>query len=201
MAETTAQPRTRNVLDRPTLVLNRSWIPIHVTTVRRAVCLVFRDVAAVISPSTMQPYSFGEWLEDGHTEDDAWIAACTRSIAAPDVIQLTAYNRVPAHRAPFTRRNLFARDGHLCQYCGRKFRSDELTIDHVLPRSRGGDTSWTNCVLSCVRCNAKKGDRTPLEARMRLIREPKSPRWSPYLGLSRRQHLSTWQAFTGRVAQ
>jgi 5-methylcytosine-specific restriction endonuclease McrA len=201
MAEpiTQAPNSSTRVLDRATLVLNRSWVPIHVTTVRRAICLLFRDAAAVVSPSTMQTYSFAEWLDDGHTHFDAWVSASRHRIAAPDVIQLTAYNRVPAHRAPFTRRNLFARDGHTCQYCSTRFRTDELTIDHVVPRSRGGPTSWINCVVSCVSCNARKGDRTPLEARMRLMREPKCPRWSPYLGLSRRQHLPTWQAFTGRV--
>ena len=189
----------RRVLDGPALVLNRSWVPIHVTTVRRALCLVFRDVANVVSPLTMQPYGFEEWLQDGHSSFDDWVIGSTRRIAAPEVIQLTAYNRVPAHKAPFTRKNLFARDGHRCQYCGGRFRTDELTIDHVHPRSRGGPTNWTNCVLSCVRCNAKKGDRTPSEARMHMLKEPRSPSWSPYLGLSRTQHLSSWKPFMGRL--
>ena len=199
MADDDPVPRSPDVLRRPTLILNRSWVPIHVTTVRRAICLAYRDAARIICPTTMHPYTFPEWLAAGVSSFDRWIEGVGLRIAAPEVAQLASYNRVPSHRAPFTRRNLFARDGFRCQYCAERYRSDELTIDHVVPRSRGGETSWDNCVLSCVRCNARKGDRTPREAGMTLRSRPRSPRWSPYLGLPSRYHLETWAPFTGRA--
>ena len=90
--------------------------------------------------------------------------------------------RLEVGRAPgFNRRNLFARDSNRCQYCGRKFPPAELSLDHVMPRSRGGATNWENVVCSCVKCNVKKGGRTPEEARMHLIKPPAKPKRSPLL--------------------
>jgi 5-methylcytosine-specific restriction endonuclease McrA len=103
---------------------------------------------------------------------------------------------VPCHEAPFTRRNLFLRDDFTCQYCGRHCASDHLSIDHVLPRSRGGATNWENCVLACVSCNARKADRTLKEAGLHLLRAPVRPRWSPYLNVRPNQRMESWSRFT-----
>ena len=103
------------------------------------------------------------------------------AIAAPEIILLANYNRVPRHEAPFTRRNLFLRDDHTCQYCGRRHPTQNLSIDHVIPRSRGGRTTWENCVIACVPCNARKGNRLLNEARMKLITKPRRPAWSPWM--------------------
>ena len=148
------------------------------------------------------PWGTGEGVEDVDTRGAraTRLAAMIRSprvqIAAPEVILLARYNRVPSHTAPFTRRNLFLRDDFTCQYCGRKSGNDHLSVDHVQPRSRGGATTWENCVLACVGCNARKADQTPKEAGLRLLRAPERPRWTPYLNLRPSQRMDSWEKFT-----
>ena len=99
----------------------------------------------------------------------------------PRVIRLLTYDRLPRQKVKFNRRNIFARDGNRCQYCGKRFATSELSLDHVVPRSRGGRATWENIVCACLKCNVRKGGRTPREAGMRLIREPVEPRTSPSL--------------------
>lgn len=183
------------ILDRSTLVLNRSWMPVHVTTVRRALCMVFRASARIVSKETFATFSFEEWVGQPAPGDEPCVRSPSLSIAVPEVILLVQYDRVPCHDAPFTRRNLFLRDDFTCQYCGKRGSSDRLSIDHVLPRSRGGCTSWENCVLACVACNARKADRTIKETGLRLLRPPVRPRWTPYLNLRPSQRLDSWQRF------
>jgi 5-methylcytosine-specific restriction endonuclease McrA len=186
--------RRAAILEHATLVLNRSWMPVHVTTVRRALCMVFREAARVVAVESLQTYSFEEWVEV-EPLDGRCIRSPSLRIRVPEVILLVEYDRIPCHEAPFTRRNLFLRDDYTCQYCGKRAPSDRLSIDHVLPRSRGGMTSWENCVLACVGCNARKADRTAKEAGLRLLRSPGRPRWSPYLNLRPHQRLDSWQKF------
>ena len=111
------------------------------------------------------------------------VLAVVGELAVPRVIRLLTYDRVPKTRVRLNRRNLFARDGSRCQYCGRKFKTCDLSIDHVVPRSRGGRTEWGNVVCACLACNVKKGGRTPSEARMRLVKKPKRPKFSPVITL------------------
>ena len=186
--------RRANLLERATLVLNRSWRPVHVTTVRRALCMVFRDAARIVSPESLSTFTFTEWLEQPVDEALA-IRSPSLRLAPPEVVLLVHYDRVPCHEAPFTRRNLFLRDEFTCQYCGKTCASDHLSVDHVLPRSRGGSTSWENCVLACVGCNARKADRTVREAGLRLLRPPVRPRWTPYLNLRPSQRMESWSRF------
>jgi len=189
------QVRRAGLLERAALVLNRSWRPVHVTTVRRALCMVFRDAARIVSPETLSTYTFSEWLDQPLTRADLTIRSPSVQLTVPEVILLVHYDRVPCHEAPFTRRNLFLRDEFTCQYCGRKCQTDHLSIDHVLPRSRGGCTSWENCVLACVGCNARKADRTLKEVGLRLLRPPVRPRWTPYLNLRPSQRMESWSRF------
>jgi 5-methylcytosine-specific restriction endonuclease McrA len=186
----------RSVLDQSALVINRSWIPVHVTTVRRAVIMVYQDIAAVVAADTLQVHDFEHWVSLPEPGVTRWIRGAGYVIPAPEVIQLRIYDRVPAHEAPFTRKNLYHRDRFTCQYCGRRGNADRMSIDHVLPKSKGGRTSWENCVLACVRCNARKADRTLHEAGLRLQRKPSRPRWSPYLSLAGGDRLPSWRRFT-----
>lgn len=190
---------TRTVLDRPTLVLNRSWFPIHVTTVRRALCLTYREVAQVVDPLSLQTHGLWDWIEATSEEEPAGEAPNVRSseqaFTVPEVILLLVYDKVPTYEAPFSRRNLYQRDGFTCQYCGKRFPADRLSIDHVRPRSRGGPTTWDNCVLACVRCNSLKGNRSPADSGLRLLRKPRAPRWTPYLNLRRSEWLPSWRQF------
>lgn len=173
------------------LVLNRLYMAVHVVNVRRAVSLLARDLAEVIHIEDGQyaNYTFESWREISELRasfkepHDDWIRSVNFELQAPRVIRLLFYDRLPRQTVRFNRRNLFARDGNRCQYCGKKFPTSELSIDHVTPRSRGGDTTWENVVCSCVRCNVRKGGRTPEEAQMRLVRAPVKPKRSPLVML------------------
>jgi 5-methylcytosine-specific restriction endonuclease McrA len=190
------EPTRKSVLDLPTLVLNRSWTPVHIASVRRAICMVYQAAAEVVATETLSTHPFEEWISMPEPKTSRWIRTATMAVPAPEVIRLNVYDRVPSHEAPFTRRNLYQRDNYTCQYCGRRTSADKLSVDHVLPRSKGGRTCWENCVLACVRCNARKADRTLKEAGLRLLQPPRRPRWSPYLNMSHLERLPSWRRFT-----
>ena len=117
-------------------------------------------------------------------------------IRVPRVIVLLLFDRLPKKEVKFTRHNVFERDKNTCQYCGNIFERSELNLDHVLPRDRGGLTTWENVVCSCIGCNTRKGNRLPHEARMTLIRKPKRPKWRPFVQVTfaTQQHES-WRHF------
>jgi 5-methylcytosine-specific restriction endonuclease McrA len=140
------------------LILNASYEPLHVCSVKRAVLLLMHDIA--------------ERLEDS----DKILRSPSQIFIVPSIIKLKKYIKRPHHqRVAFNRKNVFRRDDNTCQYCG--LRSGDLTLDHVHPRSRGGDTSWENVVACCRKCNAKKRDRTPEEAKMHIRRKPYAPKF------------------------
>jgi 5-methylcytosine-specific restriction endonuclease McrA len=173
------------------LVLNRLYMAIQVMSVRRAFCLLFKDLAEVINVEngTYVSYNFQSWREasewkaamDGRKEHEDWIQAVNFQIQVPRVIRLLRYDLFPKNIVKFNRRNIFLRDENRCQFCGHRFPTQQLSLDHVIPRSRGGLTNWENIVCACLRCNVRKGGRTPHEAGMRLIRRPQKPKRSPML--------------------
>lgn len=165
------------VLSRPTLVLNRNWQPVSVTTVSRSLVLVWNGTARVVDPHDFQLYTWADWSAMKPKQGEAVVSTVRFPLRAPEVISLTRYDRLPRQIVTFNRRNLFKRDAYACQYCGTRPRRDELTIDHVMPKARGGVSSWENCVLACVECNNRKADRLPDEAGMRLRRRPVRPTW------------------------
>jgi 5-methylcytosine-specific restriction endonuclease McrA len=129
-----------------------------------------------------------------------WIRGVGFQLRAPRVIRLTECDRGPRQGLRFNRRNVFARDGNRCQYCGQGFPMSELSLDHVVPRSQGGLTTWENIVCACVACNVRKGGRTPQEARMNLIREPVKPKRSPLLSLKLgNPKYASWKSFVDRA--
>lgn len=173
------------------LVLNRLYMAVHVVNVRRAFALLCRELAEVIAveEGKFATYSFDSWREMSELRaemkqpGDDWIKAVNFQIQVPRVIRLLTYDRLPKQKVHLSRRNVLARDGHECQYCGRRFPTHLLSIDHVVPRSRGGETTWENVVCACVACNVKKGGHTPYEAHMKLVRTPVRPRRNPLLAL------------------
>ncbi|MEL7498903.1 MAG: HNH endonuclease [Planctomycetota bacterium] len=167
------------VLQRPTLVLNRNWQPVNVATVARALVMVWSDTARVVDPADYQLYNWNDWADLVPTDDQPFVQAVSQRIRVPEVITLTEFNRLPSTTVAFSRRNIFKRDRMTCQYCGKRLKSEESTIDHVVPRSHGGGSSWENCVLACVKCNHSKADRTPQKASMKLLNAPKQPNWNP----------------------
>ncbi|MHC4948372.1 MAG: HNH endonuclease [Planctomycetota bacterium] len=191
-------------LDEKVLVLNRLYSAIRVISARRAFVMLFKDVAEVISVEAGQyrNYDFGTWSEIAELqqqfEPDAhsWVRTPTLRIAVPKIIRLLGYDRLPRQEVKLNRRNLYARDGNRCQYCGRHFPTKELTLDHVTPRVQGGEHTWGNLVCACVRCNARKGGRTPTQAHMRLIRPPRRPKRNPTIAIRLgHEKYQSWRAF------
>ncbi len=193
-----------HALDASVLVLNKCYMAVHIIPVRRAFCLLFKDLAEVVTldDGHYLSHDFQSWREVSEARaafkdpDDDYIRTVHFEIQVPRVIRLLTYDRLPRTRVKFNRRNLFARDGNRCQYCGKRFPMGELSLDHVMPRSRGGGTDWENIVCACVRCNVRKGGRTPAEAGMKLHKPPVRPRTSPTLGLKlANRKYQSWKAF------
>jgi 5-methylcytosine-specific restriction endonuclease McrA len=203
------------MLTRPTLVLNRNWQPVGVASVARSLTLVAAERARIVDPTDFQQYTWVDWAKLIPQQDEPFVQSVTFRLRVPEVITLTEYDRVPTNAVTFSRRNIFKRDRYTCQFCGRQGRfvgdqrcdsasgsvsrlgqlaTEDLTIDHVLPRSRGGTSTWENCVLACLECNKRKADRTPDEAHMPLRKAPVRPVWRP---LYARQdvRIESWSKF------
>jgi len=144
-----------------TLVLNASYEPIQMVDWKEAVCMIMKEKADVVS-----------------TYADKMIRSAREAFEMPKIIRLRKYVNVAKKAAllRYSRRNILIRDNHECQYCGKKCEGKDATLDHVLPSSRGGKSTWTNIVLACTKCNNKKDDRTPREAGMKLSKEPVKPK-------------------------
>jgi 5-methylcytosine-specific restriction endonuclease McrA len=158
------------------LVLNATFEPINVCTVRRAVVLLLKEKAEVIEHAEHQLHS------------------ATSSMTRPVVIRLVAYVRIPrdTHRRKITRRAVFARDEWTCQYCGSR---SNLTVDHVVPRSKGGSSSWENIVASCAPCNRRKGNALPRQVGMRLLKQPKTPNPNVFIHVASPTIPAAWRAY------
>jgi 5-methylcytosine-specific restriction endonuclease McrA len=139
------------------LVLNASFEPINVCTVRRAVVLILKGVANA------------EECSPSH-----WLHSSRFSMPMPSVIRLVEYIHIPFERKSLSRKNILLRDHNTCQYCNKVLPPTELTLDHVMPRSRGGDSSWDNLVACCRTCNNRKGDGRPEDNGMRLLKRPQA---------------------------
>lgn len=184
------------VLNMPVLKLNKSWIPVGVITVREAMSMIFDQRAHAVEPESFAVHNFESWVELAALRDKPALRTATLEIRVPEVIVLTNYAETPGKHLAFSRANIFRRDKYTCQYCGKKPGTEALTIDHVVPRSRGGIGSWTNCVLACIDCNFRKANRTPDEAKMRLLSKPYEPKWSPKMVLGRIRRVPvSWEKF------
>jgi len=166
-----------DVLSMPVLVLNRFFSPIQVTTVKRAFVLMYGGAAHALDEAG-EAYDFDLWRTLPVRKDDDHLPIVGGTLRVPRVLHLAHYDRTPRVSVRLTRRNLMFRDAHQCQYCGKRPPLRELNIDHVMPRSRGGDDSCENLVTACRVCNLRKGWKTPEEANMRLARRPFRPKWS-----------------------
>jgi 5-methylcytosine-specific restriction endonuclease McrA len=181
-----------------TLVLNRSWLAITTTTVRRALSLLYQESAHAICPRTFETFDFHSWAGLRSENGDRYIRTVTSRLRVPEIIVLRIYDGLPKRTVAFSRRNLYRRDNYTCQYCGRRPGAADLTIDHVIPRSQGGRTTWENCVLACVECNKRKAHRCRTEAGMRLLRVPRAPQWSWDVELSLGHRRDCWASFLPR---
>lgn len=193
-----------SALNAEVLVLNKAWSPVHVTSARRAFALLLREMAEVIdvNDGAYTGHDFESWAalsrsrEHFTTHPHDWVRTVRMHLAVPKVIRLLGYNRLPRQGVKLNRRNIFARDRNQCQYCGQHFSTSELSLDHVKPRSQGGENSWINLVCCCTGCNARKGGRTPTQSRMHLIREPVKPKRNPAVSLRlSSDKYASWRAF------
>ena len=160
------------------LVLNRSFFPVNLTTVKHAFCMLYSGAAMAVD-GQYKTFDYESWSQIAIKQRDETIGLVNKLIKIPRVIMLVAYDRIPKTQVRFTRANIFARDGNTCQYCRKTFPKNELSIDHVIPRSYGGKSNWENVVCCCFTCNRTKGGRTPKQAHMILRVQPRKPRWTP----------------------
>jgi len=188
------------LLDRQVLVLNRLWQAVNTCSVRRAFTLLYQGHAQVVSTEAGDNFithDFKSWEDLSQTNPEPeMVKTISLKVRVPRVIVLLFFDRFPKKEVKFTRQNVFERDKNTCQYCGKIFDRTDLNLDHILPRERGGQTTWENIVCSCIRCNTKKGNRLPHEAGMNLIRKPKRPKWRPFVHFTYQSSFhDSWKHF------
>jgi 5-methylcytosine-specific restriction endonuclease McrA len=193
-----------SALDANVLVLNKHYAAVQITSARRAFAMVFRGIAEIVAVEDSQylSYDFDSWRQVSQfraqfeRERHDWVRCVRFEIAVPRIVRLLFYDRLPAQTVKFNRRNIYARDRNRCQYCGRRFPTSELSLDHVVPKSLGGRTSWENIVCCCVTCNVRKGGQSPHGAGMKLIAVPIKPRRSPVIQLRlNSEKYASWKQF------
>ena len=180
------------ISNQETLVLNRSWMAVQITSVKRAIALLYQGHARVVDED-FQSYTFQDWSQVSQQmvelNEDEFICSPNLRVRIPRVIVLMFYDKIPQRGIKFSRKNIFERDKYTCQYCGIKppnkkrnvkwLEKNNLNLDHIVPRSRGGKTTWLNVVASCYRCNSKKSDKTLEELGWKLLKPPYKPEWAP----------------------
>ncbi len=205
-----------SVLDEPTLVLNKGWQAHDAITAREAITDVIAERAKIVCPTNYpdpayhyQLFDIEDWIK--LDPGDKFINAGRCYFRCPEVIRFSDFDKMPDRKIVFSRKNLWRRDNFTCQYCGKRPPNDEITMDHVSPKTDGGISSFPNCVLACIRCNTKKGGRTPEVAGMPLVRwvmgstgkphlekyhRPKTPQWNPLYNLGKTGNFpESWQDF------
>jgi len=191
-------------------MLNAHYVALRIIGARRAFSLLCKQdqwdhpVAEIVSVEDGRyvSYNFEDWRElsefrrEFEPEEHDWVRTVRFHIAVPRIIRVLTFNRIPKQQVKLNRRNIYGRDGNHCQYCGKRFATSELSLDHVIPRSQGGANNWQNVVCCCVRCNVRKGGRTPFQAGLKLIKDPVRPRRSPVINISlSKSKYSSWQQF------
>lgn len=193
-----------DILSTPVLVLNKYFSAIDTTTVKEALTKLWAGAveAVVVSDAgAYESYGFHAWAELSAYrelfEDVEMINTPQLELMVPRVIRTVHYDRMQTKKLQPTRRNIYDRDAHTCQYCNKRRPIQELNLDHVIPQCQGGRSTWLNLVCACIRCNSKKGGRTPKEAGMTLRRAPFMPSVSYKIGIpaGARRHYKSWQSF------
>ena len=199
----------KNVLNRPTLVLNKQWFPITIWSAKRAFTKISKGVADIISVDdlpdkarkSINMYTWDEWVENSFYNSDTLPREnCVQCggdfrIRWPEVVVLKEYEGIPNTPVKLTRRNLLIRDKFHCQYTGKKVTMASATIDHIVPQSKGGKTVWTNVVIATLEVNMEKADRTPEEAGLTLLSKPRRPKWNPMFARFVSEMPESWNQF------
>ncbi len=210
----TARSLPKTSLNDHVLLLNAHYMALCVVTVRRAFTMLFKrdadeqPIAEIVSIEDGQyvSYDFDDWTElsayrkEFEPTDHDWVRTVRFDLAVPRIVRVLSFSKVPRQPVKFNRRNVFARDHNSCQYCGKRCHTSELSLDHIIPRSQGGTATWQNIVCACVRCNVRKGGRTPEQAHLKLIRPPVKPKRNPIVSVSLSdQRYSSWKQFLDRA--
>ena len=191
--------KQRSTITLPTLVLNKGWTPISIMPVKKAITKVMSDLARIVDPDDYQLYTFEDWMNLPVKEGEPFISTSHTKVRVPEIIVLQEYEKLPQREVKLSRRNLLIRDNYTCQYTGKRINMDTATMDHVIPRSKGGGSTWENLVMCCLDINAKKADRTPDEAGLKLLKKPERPKWNPiyarFARLASSAVPSSWSKF------
>lgn len=185
------------------LVLNRNWLAIHVCSVQRAMSLLVQDLASVVTDD-YQTYDFSSWRDLSiameNIKEDEFLHTPNFKVRVPEIILLKSFHKVPPRAVKFNRRNIYLRDDFQCQYCGIKPAKEELTIDHIVPRARGGKSEWENVVLACQKCNSRKGSKLLEHSNLCLKKPARKPHWLTIVRHSLSRHnRPTWQKFVDQA--
>ncbi|OGS22765.1 MAG: hypothetical protein A2252_10595 [Elusimicrobia bacterium RIFOXYA2_FULL_39_19] len=186
------------------LVLNRNFFAIQITSWRRALRLVCLDRAQVVDQE-YRTYNFDDWCTLSRAVKDhpgGFVKTPNFNLAIPEVIALKFYDKVPMREMKFTRKNIYEHYDYKCCYCGKKLAPNELNLDHIVPKSRGGKTDWKNIVTSCFPCNLKKGNMLLNEAKMKLLIKPNRPSINPGFGIILKSPIrlrTSWQKFIDNI--
>jgi 5-methylcytosine-specific restriction endonuclease McrA len=192
-----------SLLNSPTLVLNKLWVPVSVESVKESITKAFSGIANFIDEETYQIYNWENWVdafslsreEDSLSSKYKFISTVSMFIRIPEIILLKKYSKIPKVEIKLTRRNLLIRDNFRCFYTGEKVTSKTATIDHVIPKSKGGKTVWTNVVICSFDANIRKADKTLEEAGLKLRKKPEKPIWNPLYTFSNPRRPKSWDKF------
>jgi len=194
-----------SILSRPTLVLNKNWQAIRVATVAQSFVKAASGKAKLLDETSLLAYTWEEWINqfslssEDKPEDWGFCFSYIRTtkllVRAPEIVIFDGYNKIPKLKVRLTRKNLLIRDRFRCAYTNKKLSSKDATIDHVIPRSKGGKTVWDNVVICSVEANVRKANRTPEEARMPLLHKPRVPIWNPMYTKCVDNYPESWKQF------
>ena len=184
------------------LVLNKNWQAVGIKNPADTFAMLMTDAATgldIRGLDYMVPLRWNDWVKLPIEDDDDFVQTINQKIKIPKVIILSRFDRVPKKRPRFSQKNIWIRDNFTCQYTGKKLRPGEGNIDHVVPRSKGGSTSWDNCVLACKQVNAKKADATPEEAGLKLLKKPEPPKELPVFHyITNKHNVKEWEIFLAK---
>jgi 5-methylcytosine-specific restriction endonuclease McrA len=193
-----------NTLAHHVLVLNKGWTPVGTVTLQRAIIMLFstyndgKPKAKIIEPTSYQTMTWEDWSKLRPAATDEVIRTANIAFKIPEIILLTKYEKLPQPRVHFSRRTLYKRDNYTCQYCGCRPGTEELTVEHIHPKSLGGTTTWENCVLACVECNKRKANKTLKQSGMKLLSVPKKPKLALFK-CDFNKPIKSWEAFLGEA--
>lgn len=185
-------------IDRSVLILNKCWIPINTTTAKHSFCLMYSDHAKglLVEDDRILPLEWREWISLKVSENDDVVKTINGAIKIPNVIVLNYNDTIPKQVVKFTQKNLWERDNYTCQYTGRILNKKTGNIDHIIPKSQGGKSSWENCVLAHKEINSRKADKTPEQAGLKLIKKPTAPRVMPVsFYIRNKDEIKDWNVF------